>query len=85
MKIIGMGIDILDLNRMSKIINKVGVNRLALRILHNDEIISLQRTNDKLRFMGTRWALKESLYKAFSSNKKLTWKDARVTHSMGTC
>lgn len=63
--ILGIGIDLLDSNRINKITNKYN-NKLALKILSKEEIIIFNKleADKKNNFIAKRFSAKESLLKA---------------------
>lgn len=42
---------------------------LVKRILHPDEVIEYQTSEDKQYYLAARWAIKEALFKADNENK----------------
>ena len=79
--IIGIGTDIVNINRIEKIINKFG-EQFLLRILHPEEYQKLKAIEPKLqaRFLARRFAGKEAIAKAIGSgiNLGLRFKDIAI-------
>ena len=64
MAIIGLGIDIVEIKRITKVVESSG-ERLALRILSILELKQYQLHHQKIRFLAKRFAVKEAATKAF--------------------
>ena len=79
MKILGIGIDIIDNNRIKESIKN---NKFKNRIYSSKEIKLSQKTKNKVNFFSKRFAAKEAFSKAlgtgFSSN--LSFKDIEITN-----
>jgi holo-[acyl-carrier protein] synthase len=78
MRIVGIGVDLLALNRVEGLIKRHGIDPFARRILSEREKSMLSTTADKTSFLQSRWALKEALYKAASAERKLRWSEVSV-------
>ncbi|KAJ2814932.1 hypothetical protein IWW50_006981 [Coemansia erecta] len=79
--ILGVGVDILSIARISAIVGRGATDRFARRILCKCELTSLQThttAEAKTGFLATRWCLKEALYKAAYPHQVLRWHDIRV-------
>ena len=79
MKILGIGVDIIDNKRIKQSIKS---NKFKSRIYSNKELKLSQKTKNKVAFFSKRFAAKEAFSKAlgtgFSSN--LTFKDIEITN-----
>ena len=64
MKIIGIGVDIVDNNRFKKLINKT---KFINRICSAKEIGNLKKRNNKILFLSKRFCAKEAFVKALGS------------------
>ena len=64
MNIFGIGIDIVDIDRIKNIYSKYGI-KFAKKILNKDEIEFFDKSNDKVSFLAKRFAAKEAIGKAF--------------------
>ena len=80
MKVIGVGVDIVDNGRISKSIK----NKLFLkRIYTNQEILFSKKIKNKIRFFAKRFAAKEAFAKSLGTGfrKNLNFKDISVIHN----
>ncbi len=79
MKILGIGVDIIDNKRIKQSIKN---NKFKSRIYSNKELKLSQKTKNKVAFFSKRFAAKEAFSKAlgtgFSSN--LNFKDIEITN-----
>ncbi|KAF9189939.1 hypothetical protein BGZ51_009151 [Haplosporangium sp. Z 767] len=92
MPILGIGVDILHLPRIRQVLLR-HPKRLLTRILtktEQDEFRVLQEGTDGdidhdnlIRYLGTRWTLKEASYKALYPHHKMTWQDVTVVKDNG--
>lgn len=88
-RILGIGTDLLSLSRFQGLCERVSFERVAARILSPTERLdyktrfspaSHQETREnvsqKVQYLGSRWAVKEAVYKALSihSLPGLSWK-----------
>lgn len=78
MKIIGIGVDLLALDRIKGLVGRRGIEPFARRILSERERDLLTQTEDKLDFLQSRWAVKEALFKAASAERRLLWSEVSV-------
>ena len=81
MKILGIGIDIVDNNRIKKSIkNKLFVDR----IFSKNEIKKSTKVKNKVSYFSKRFAAKESLSKAIGTGfrKNLNFKDISVVNNV---
>jgi len=86
MAILGIGVDILHLPRLTRHLSD---NRLAKRILSPAELceyLALPKENHgrRIRFLGVRWAVKEAMYKAVYPTIKPTWKNFTLRKYAGS-
>ena len=63
MDIFGIGVDIVELDRIRKIYSKYG-DKFAQKILNKYELSSYNLTKNKISFLGKRFAAKEAIGKA---------------------
>ena len=63
MNVFGIGVDIVDLDRIRKIYSKYGV-KFAYKILSNNEIKGFNVAKNKPSFLAKRFAAKEAIGKA---------------------
>ncbi|KAF8930289.1 hypothetical protein BGZ58_008350 [Dissophora ornata] len=92
MTILGIGVDILHLPRLRQVLSR-HPERFVTRILtkvEQEEFHAIKRkaegdadNNAPLRYLGSRWALKEACYKAMYPHYKLTWQDVTVVKEDG--
>jgi len=77
MKIIGVGVDIVDNTRVKKSIRN---KKFISRIFSKKEIINSKKFNDKINYFSKRFAAKESLSKAIGTGfrKGLNFKDISI-------
>lgn len=64
MSIFGVGIDIININRINRLFSLYSV-KFAKRILSNKEFIVLKKKKNKSRFLAKCFATKEAIVKAF--------------------
>ncbi len=76
----GIGIDIVDKERIEWIINRLGERFLA-RILTAGERQDIPAGNRQIEFVAGRFAAKEAFAKAtgFGFGKELSWQDIEIT------
>ena len=84
MKIIGTGIDIVEISRIAKTYERYDDN-FSLKILHEDEMIDLKNTVNKIAFLAKRFAVKEAFVKAYidAINKTVTRKKSSIINKIG--
>ena len=66
MDIFGIGIDIVDLERVNKIYLKYG-DKFAEKILNEKELVKFNQSRNKTSFLGKRFAAKEAIGKALGT------------------
>ena len=79
--IIGYGIDLIDIRRIEKTINKFG-NRFINRIFTNGEIIRSDNRNKRIESYAKRFAAKEACSKALGTGFRfgVFWRDIEVVN-----
>jgi len=85
MAILGIGVDVLHLPRLTR---HLADNRLARRILSPQELreyLALPKEDHgrRIHFLGVRWAVKEAVYKAVYPSLKPTWQDFTLRKCAG--
>jgi len=85
MTILGIGVDVLYLPRLTRHLSD---NRLARRILSPAELrdyLALPKEDHgkRIHFLGVRWAVKEAVYKAVYPALKPTWKEFTLQKATG--
>lgn len=66
MAILGLGSDIVEIARISAVISRSG-DRLAQRVLSENEWLQYQAHQQPVRFLAKRFAVKEAAAKAFGT------------------
>ena len=81
MSIFGIGVDMVNIDRIKKIRQKYG-KRFVKRILNSSELELFHQTNDQDRFLANRFAGKEAATKALGTgfSQGITWKDFGVSN-----
>ena len=81
MSIFGIGVDMVNIDRIKKIHQKYG-KRFVNRILNSSELELFHQTNDQDRFLANRFAGKEAATKALGTgfSQGITWKDFGVSN-----
>ncbi|MCH2478409.1 MAG: holo-ACP synthase [Gammaproteobacteria bacterium] len=76
MSIFGIGVDMVNIDRVKKIHEKYG-DRFVSKILNYSEIELYKKANDPHQFLANRFAGKEAASKALGTgiSKGVTWKD----------
>lgn len=78
--ILGLGIDIIEIERIRKSIEQYGENFLNRIFTKNELEYSLNKKN-KFQHLAARFAAKEAITKALSSyNKSFSWKDIEIVN-----
>lgn len=75
--IIGTGIDIIEVARVQKAIDRWGEDFLK-HIFTAEEISYAQKKKFPTQHYAARFAAKEAVYKAFGNNTSLGWKDMTI-------
>jgi len=77
--ILGVGVDVLHLPRLSRLVHKYGSNKLAQRILSPLECRSLPSEDTQaIAYLALRWTAKEAAFKALYPGYQARWKDFSV-------
>jgi len=81
MKIVGTGIDIVEIARIAKSFERFNEN-FASKILHDDELIELESATNKAAFLAKRFAVKEAFVKALGTGIRdnVHWRKMYVQH-----
>lgn len=79
--IIGVGTDIVDVERIAKVYRKQG-EAFANRLLSAEELIELETQHYPERFLAKRWALKEAVSKALGTGiaQGVCFRDMTIGH-----
>ncbi|KII94790.1 hypothetical protein PLICRDRAFT_47803 [Plicaturopsis crispa FD-325 SS-3] len=79
MGILGHGVDLVHLPRISSILQRRGPAGLAKRILSPEEHVDWEalppEPSSSARFLAVRWGVKEAAYKALYPAVRPTWKE----------
>ena len=80
--IYGVGIDIIDINRIRKVINKYG-DRFKNKCFHFDEIHRSEKKLNYVESFAKRYAAKEACAKALGTGlaRGVHWKDIEVKNN----
>lgn len=76
--IVGTGIDIIEISRIKKAIERWGDDFLR-HIFNLEEINYCRRQKDPYQHFAVRFAAKEAVFKAVG-DLKLSWKDVTISH-----
>ncbi len=81
MKIIGTGIDIVEISRIAKSFERYEKN-FASKILHDDEMNEFGNDSNKVAFLAKRFAVKEAFVKALGTGIRdnVNWRKMYVIH-----
>jgi len=81
MSIFGIGVDMVNIDRIKKLHHKYG-KRFVTKILNSSELELFQQSNDQDRFLANRFAGKEAATKALGTgfSQGITWKDFGVSN-----
>jgi holo-[acyl-carrier protein] synthase len=78
--VIGIGIDIIEIERIKNSIENYG-DQFLKRIYTKTELDYCLSKNNKYQHLAARFAAKEAIYKAFSTGmekEELTWQDIEI-------
>ena len=80
--ILGVGIDIIDINRIRNVINKYG-NKFKQRCFHEHEIIRSESKINSIESYAKRYAAKEACAKALGTGlaRGVFWKDIEIKNN----
>ena len=75
----GLGIDLLNIDRLSRVYQKHG-DRFVNRVLNQDEYVIFLNRNQKARFLANNFCAKEAVSKAIGTGicKEFTFKDVSI-------
>ena len=81
--IYGIGIDVIDIKRIEKVINKYGT-RFKKKCFHKDEINKSESRHKSIESYAKRYAAKEACAKALGTGlaKGVFWKDIEVKNDV---
>lgn len=81
MSIIGLGIDLIKINRIKRLIS-IYKQKLAQRILTKNELINYKFYDNKTKFLAKRFAIKEAAVKALGIGIKngITFNQFEIYH-----
>ena len=77
--ICGTGIDIIEVDRIAKAIERWGENFLN-HVFTDEEIVYAKKHRYPSQRFAGRFAAKEAVLKAFGKNSHLNWKDISITN-----
>lgn len=79
--IVGVGTDIVDVNRIEKVYQKQ-TTAFAERLLSENELLEFEHQLHPERFLSKRWALKEAVSKALGTGiaQGVRFKDMTIAH-----
>ena len=77
MTILGIGTDIIEIDRIAKAIDRWGESFLK-HIFNDEEIAYAQKRKSPTQHYAARFAAKEAIYKAFGDRTSLSWKDMTI-------
>ena len=75
--IIGTGIDIIEIDRIKKAIDRWGESFIEF-VFHPDEIKSIAARKDPVQHYAARFAAKEAVFKAIGTRPEIGWKDIKI-------
>ncbi|KAI7854398.1 4'-phosphopantetheinyl transferase superfamily [Circinella umbellata] len=89
--ILGIGVDIVHLPRITSLVTRRGRLPLAKRILSLKEWDEFNQRfpnehlviDQQVKYLGSRWCIKEAVYKALYPIHKLEWKQVTVEKDQG--
>ena len=80
--VLGVGVDIIDINRIRNVINKYG-NKFKQRCFHEHEILRSESKINSVESYAKRYAAKEACAKALGTGlaRGVFWKDIEVENN----
>ena len=80
--VIGIGIDIIEIDRIKESLDEYG-DQFLHKIYTESEIKYCLSKKDKYQHLAARFAAKEAIYKAISSNwqSELSWQDMEIINA----
>ena len=79
MKIVGTGIDIVEVERIAKAIKHWG-DGFINHVFTKEEIAYAKNQRYPNEHFAARFAAKEAVFKAIGNDPKITWKDIKISH-----
>jgi holo-[acyl-carrier protein] synthase len=82
MAILGIGVDIVDVNRIRRMTEEHR-ERFLKRVFSDEELAYCLRFSDPFPHLAARWAAKEAVAKAFGTGftRGITWKSIYIVHT----
>lgn len=77
--ILGTGIDIIEIERIKKAINRWGKSFIE-HIFREEEIAYAEKHQSPTQHYAVRFAAKEAVYKAVGTEPHLSWKDILISN-----
>jgi len=77
MKILGTGVDIIEIDRIKQAIDRWGDHFLH-HVFHKEEIAYARKHKFPMQHFAARFAAKEAVFKAIGNMKDLAWKDMKI-------
>ena len=79
--IVGVGIDLINIQRIQKVLDRFG-SRFENRVFSSEEINRSRRKYDKASSYAKRWAAKEACSKALGIGLRMgiSWKEMNITN-----
>ena len=77
--IYGSGIDIIEVERISKAIKRWG-NGFLNHVFTKEEIVYAKKNRFPEEHLAARFAAKEAVLKAFGDNAHISWKDIQISN-----
>ncbi len=80
--VIGIGIDIIEIERIKKSVDEYG-DRYLQKVYTPDELKYCLAKKNKYQHLAARFAAKEAIYKAISSNwnSEMSWQDMEIINA----
>jgi holo-[acyl-carrier protein] synthase len=80
--VIGIGIDIIEIDRIKQSVDEYG-DRYLQKVYTPDELKYCLSKKNKYQHLAARFAAKEAIYKAISSNwnSELSWQDMEIINA----
>ncbi len=79
MKILGTGIDIVEVDRIAKAIERWGDGFLN-HVFTKEEISYAKKMRNPSEHLAARFAAKEAVFKAIGNDPTISWKDIQISH-----
>ncbi len=80
--IYGIGVDLVTISRIQRVYERFGI-RFARRFLHENEVHGLQSSDNPIRYLAKRFAIKEAAVKALGTGERsgVLLRDFYIEHS----